>query len=339
VDEGDRVLNWQAVDDLYGSKPTDAHYVLNRTSGEIRFGDGFRGDVPTANVANPGGNIVAREYRFGGGQRGNVAANRLNTLITPVDGIDQSGQGGVTNLRPAVGGRNEETFEEARRRAPQALQNKGRAVSARDFEVLAQEVGTIKRAKALPLFHPDFPDPDVKVPGVVTVIVVPDTEATDPRPNNGGQAATARPAGRPDPRPSEGTLRTVCAYLNQRRLLTTELYVIAPTYRLVRIEADVVAANDADLGEVRTQIENTLLNYFHPLVGGEDGQGWPFGENIYYSRVYQRVFTVPGVDRIARLTIALDGEAGPECSDVPIPPGQLLYSTEHEVQVDYSFEE
>ena len=66
------------------------------------------------------------------------------------------------------------------------------------------QAANIRRAKALPLFSSDFPG--VKVPGVVTVIVVPDADD-------------------PTPTPSEGTLRTVCAYLDQRRLLTTELYV------------------------------------------------------------------------------------------------------------------
>ena len=51
----------------------------------------------------------------------------------------------------------------------------------------------MKRAKALPLVHPKFPD--TFVPGVVTVIVVPETDA-------------------PNPIPNETTLRAVCAYLN-----------------------------------------------------------------------------------------------------------------------------
>ena len=55
---------------------------------------------------------------------------------------------------------------------------------------------------------------------MVTVIVVPDGDG-------------------PAPTPSEGTLRTVCAYLDQRRLLTTELYVIKPTYQRVEIHAEV----------------------------------------------------------------------------------------------------
>ncbi len=51
--------------------------MLNRTTGEIRSGDGVNGNVPVAYVGDPGGNVVAREYRFGGGRRGNVAAGAI----------------------------------------------------------------------------------------------------------------------------------------------------------------------------------------------------------------------------------------------------------------------
>ena len=113
--------------------------------------------------------------------------------------------------------------------------------------------------------------PGVPVPGVVSVIIVPDSD--DPRPT-----------------PSEGTLRTVCAYLEQRRLLTTELYVLKPTYRQVAISVQVLANDSADLAEASKAIVATLCDYFHPLHGGEDGQGWPFGGTIFYSRAYQRAY-------------------------------------------------
>jgi uncharacterized phage protein gp47/JayE len=189
-------------------------------------------------------------------------------------------------------------------------------VTEEDFAALARQAANIRRAKALSLFHPGFPG--IKVPGVVTVIVVPDSEA-------------------PNPTPSEGTRRTVCAYLNQRRLLTTEVFVIAPTYRLVEVRVEATAAGNADLAELSKGIEKALLDYFHPLKGGEDNAGWPFGATIFYSRVYQRVFTVPGVESIERLVIKLDGEAAAECANVPIGEGALLYSTQHEVQVNYEF--
>lgn len=315
VDEGDGYQPWTRVDDLLASSPDDPHFVLNRTTGEIRFGDGLNGHLPVANPNNPDANIVARLYRIGGGKRGNVPAQAIKTLVTPVDGIDENGVG---NLLAAYSGRDEETLTEAKKRAPRAIKSRCRAVTAEDYEHLAMQAANVRRAKALPLFHPDFPG--VKVPGVVTVIVVPDADI-------------------PNPIPSEGTLRTVCAYLDQRRLLTTELYVIKPSYQQIEIQGEVIVNGNADLAEVNERIEKTLLDYFHPLKGGEDGLGWPFGGTIFYSRVYQRAFTVPGVQSIQRLVIVLDGEQQEECRDVPIQEDALVYSTQHNVQVQYSFDE
>ena len=315
VNEVDNIYEvWTQVDDFFGSSPNDPHYALDRTSGQIRFGDGVNGRIPVANVNNAGSNVVARQYRFGGGSAGNVAAGAINTLLTSIAGIDENG---ITNLQAAFAGREEETLDQAKLRAPASIKSKCRAVTSEDFESLAMQAANIRRAKALPLFHPSF-SADVKVPGVVTVIVVPDSDS-------------------PNPIPSEGTLRTVCAYLNARRLLTTELYVIKPTYQKVEVQVEVIANDNADLAEVHVGIENALLNYFHPLKGGEDNQGWPFGGTIYYSRVYQHVFTVPGVQSIDHLVIVLDGVEQPECTNVPISNGALVYSTEHNVQVNYAF--
>ena len=319
VDQGeiepDAEKQWTRVDDFFGSKPNDQHYVLNRTTGEIHCGDGRNGAIPVGNVENPGANVVAREYRFGGGKHGNVVAGKIATLLTSIAGIDENG---IKNLRAAHSGRDEESLGEAKERARHSIKSRCRAVTDEDFEQLAMQASNIKRAKALPLYHPTFPE--VEVPGVVTVIVVPDSDQSNPI-------------------PSEGTLRTVCAYLNQRRLLTTEVYVVKPRYNKVEIDVEVIANNSADLAEVTQAIEKNLLEYFHPLKGGEDGLGWPFGGDIFFSRVFQQVFKVPGVQRIERLLIKLDGEEAPECKDVPIPKGTLVYSTQHDVRVNYAFDE
>lgn len=315
VDQGSGFEPWTRVDDLFGSGAADHHYMLNPTTGVVRFGDGEHGAIPTGNINNPGANVVARMYRFGGGARGNLPAKVIKTPLTAINGVDD---GKVENLLPSHSGREEETLREAKLRAPGAIKSRCRAVTADDFEYFAKQAATIKRARALPLFHPDFPG--VKVPGVVTVIVVPDSDA-------------------PNPVPSEGTLRTVCAYLDQRRLLTTEVYVIKPTYQQVEIRGDVVVTDDADLAEVKQAIESSLLTYFHPLTGGDDGQGWPFGGTIFFSRVYQRVLAVTGVQSIVRLVIVVDGEEMSECKDVPIQEQALLYSTNHALQVDAAVSE
>ena len=102
---------------------------------------------------------------------------------------------------------------------------------------------------------------------------------------------------------------------------------------------EVIVNDNADLAEVYEGIAQTLLEYFHPLRGGDDGKGWPFGGTIFFSRVNQRVFNVMGVQSITRLVIRLDGEEMPDCTDIPITDGALLYSTQHDVQVQYRFDE
>jgi hypothetical protein len=159
---------------------------------------------------------------------------------------------------------------------------------------------------------------------VVSVIVVP--EPDDPED--------------PAPMPTEGTLRTVCAYLDKRRLATTELYVIAPRYREIVVTAELVCKDDADLAEVKHLALSALERYFHPLTGGEDssldqeGSGWPFGGDIFYSLVLQRLL-VPGTRRVASLMLTLEGETAEPCTDVALEDNALLRNGIHAISVRY----
>ena len=311
IDQQSGFEPWTEVPDFFGSGPNDLHYALNRTTGEIRFGDGFHGAIPIANPANPGANVVADEYRYGGGTQGNVAAGTLHALRNAVEGIDDNA---IRNVMPSYGGRDEETLDEAKQRAPAAIRARCRAVTVDDFEYFATQAANVARANALPLHHPEFPD--VQVPGVITVVVVPDSDE-------------------PDPMPSDGMLRTVCAYLDQRRLLTSEVYVVPPEYQLVKVSVDVTAIDSADLAAVHRDVAAALSTYFHPLRGGDDGHGWPFGGTILFSRAFQHVLSVPGVDSVGSLIISVDGVEAPECRDIPIRDGALVYSVGHDIRVSY----
>lgn len=313
VDEGSGFVAWQQVDDFFASGPDDPHFVHNATTGDVSFGDGLHGRIPVANPANPTGNIVARWYRHGGGRAGNVAAGAITSLVSFVDGVDS-----VTNPKPSLGGSDEETVDEAKLRAPQTLKSKGRAVTAEDFEQLAMATPgvRIRRALALPMTHPRFDD--ARVPGVVTVLVVPDSDS-------------------PAPLPGEATLAIVAAWLDRHRLVTCEVHVAPPRYRSISIEARLVVMPQHDLAVVQPAVEAALTAYFHPLTGGEGGLGWPFGRSVHYSDVYRVVLGVPGVDRIDdnQLVIWLDDVRGDFCRDVPLEPGELLTSSLHDIQVRY----
>jgi len=306
VDEGQGVEPWEEVEDFFNSNATDRHYTLNRTTGDITFGNGEEGRIPLAGINN----LVVRYYRYGGGTQGNVGADMITNLQSPVPGVDK-----VTNYWAAEGGDDEELIQDTKARAPKELKARDRAVTIQDFEFLAlQTPGVrIRRAYALPLYHPQFPDTPVS--GAITVIVIPDSKA-------------------PNPIPSQNTLQAVCAYLNQHRLLTTEVFVAPPKYIQVSIEATVLARPTANPAQVKTQIETTLNTYLNPLTGGEDGLGWELGTPVLHSEVFRRLLNSSGVQRIENLQIVVNGDRLPPCTDAPIPINYLLFSTEHDITVN-----
>jgi hypothetical protein len=159
------------------------------------------------------------------------------------------------------------------------------------------------------------------VPGVVSVIVVPNVPGSAPM-------------------PTPVTLQSVCAYLDPRRLLTTELYVVPPRYRTVTISAHLIAQDDADLAAIQENASATIIQFFDPLKGGEDssasvaGSGWPFGGGIFYSQVIRRLL-VDGVKRVASLTMQLDDHDAAACGDLMLDPDELLVNGDHQIQVDY----
>lgn len=313
VDEGQGFQVWQQVDDFFSARQDDRVYTFSTNTGVVTFGDGEHGKIPAPFSA---GNIVARTYRAGGGSQGNVGARTITQIQTSAPSVST-----VTNYGPATGGTDEESVAAAKLRASRALKSNDRAVTAEDFESLAALApgANVERACAMPLHHPGYPDG--QIPGVVTVVVVPDS----PDPN---------------PIPNQTTLQAVCAYIDQHRLLTSEVYVAGPVYRKVRISVQLIVDSGMDLATVKNNVQAMLTNFFHPLTGGSDGTGWPFGGTIYYSDVYRSISAIDGVVRIQdnQLLIYLDDQLQVFCRDVAINPGELLFTDPngHQIEVSYN---
>ena len=64
----------------------------------------------------------------------------------------------------------------------------------------------------------------------------------------------------------------------------------------------------------------------HPLTGGDDGGGWPFGGAIYSSSLFRVLLAVPGVARLRdnQVEVILDGERQTFCRDVELNRGELI---------------
>ena len=309
IDEGHGPVVWQEVEDFLKSGPEDRHFMVSYATGIVTFGNGEHGLIPP--VFSPGagvGNIVARLYQTGGGRRGNLAAGTITTIQSYLPGVQSA-----ENPYAATGGSEEESVAATKARAASQIAANGRAVNAQDFETIAL-AGGARRAKAMALTHPRYPGIDI--PGSVTVIVVPDGDA-------------------PNPMPSAHTLAKVARHLDAVRLISTELHVVAPTYNEVKIEADIVVGPTANPQTVREDLEARLNSFLHPLTGGPNGLGWPFGGNIFYSDLYRIVIETRDVLRLAdgQLAVRVNGELAPFCRDVEICAGELVYSDGHDLTV------
>jgi hypothetical protein len=96
-------VRWQAVEDFFDSTSKSRHYVVDRATGEVRFGDG-------------------------------VGASEISTMKTSIPFVDR-----VTNPVDAGGGADIEILEDAMERGPWVVKHRNRAVTVEDFEWLARQ--------------------------------------------------------------------------------------------------------------------------------------------------------------------------------------------------------
>ncbi len=269
------IETWRRVDDFAAAGPDARNFLIDWARGRITFGDGLRGGIPAASTTP----MVAPLYRHGGGGIGNVGAGTISQLRTPLPDVKE-----VTNVRPASGGADQELLEDAKLRIPNAiLKTRNRAVTLADFEDLARRTPGAGIARAHARIAAIEP-PDAPPTRAVRVVVLPRSRAAKPT-------------------PSEAVLQRVCAYLDERRLLTTRLVVAGPRYREIDLVLELEALSDADLRTVRDAVEARLAGYLHPLTGGRDGKGAPFGQPVPHAALVREIMTTPGVANLARFVL------------------------------------
>ncbi|MGI8768539.1 MAG: putative baseplate assembly protein, partial [Propionibacteriaceae bacterium] len=270
---------WTEVDHFGQVGRTDRVFTWSDADGEIRFGPQVRelngqarqhGAIPEVDAR-----VAVTGYRFGGGRRGNVGAGRLTVLRSSIPFVAS-----VTNLAPAVGGVDAETIDNAKVRGPLTLRTGDRAVTAVDFERMTeQSTPRVGRSRCI------APDPGKPV----RVLVVPRIEVPS------RTLALADLALPPE------LVGQVSGYLDQRRLLTTQVQVEEPFYQGLMVVAQVRAAVGMRVETVREGAVDALYDYINPLVGGPDGTGWPFGHPVDDGDIHVVLRGVPGVLTVARV--------------------------------------
>jgi predicted phage baseplate assembly protein len=302
-----RTSQWREVPDLSVYGPDDKVYVLDPLSGQVTFGDGVHGAAVPAGFRH----ISAVRYRVGGGKAGAVDSEAVSTLLSSVPFLSS-----VKNPLPASGGADRESQQQAVKRGPQEIRARGRAVTVADFALLAERApgAQIERAHAVSGLHPAYPGSPI--PGVVGVFVVP--------PDRGEGAPT----------PDQETLRAIVEFLSQEAAPAgVEVVAASPRYHKIRAEVGALITPEANTGETVRRVIERLNGYFHPLTGGDDGEGWPFGGTLRYTMVLRLITAIDGVRAVPRLNFVVDGFRIPACTDYAIPVDALFWPEGHQIIV------
>ncbi|GAA4608246.1 putative phage baseplate assembly protein [Actinoplanes octamycinicus] len=128
---------WQPVTSFAGATSADRVYLLDRAAGTVTFApvldlrDTADARPRVVGATPPAGAPIRIWYPTGGGPAGNVPAETVTAMRDPIPGVR------VTNPAPARGGRaiEDEAGALARRHYEQSTRR--RAITARDFEILA----------------------------------------------------------------------------------------------------------------------------------------------------------------------------------------------------------
>jgi predicted phage baseplate assembly protein len=304
---------WQRVDDLGVLPGAIPAFTLDAGAGVVTFGDNLHGMIPPT-----GRRVRVRSMRSGGGAGGNLPPGTL----AAISARDQAGNlvtQKITVKQPiaTTGGSDAESLDAGQKRIPAWLRHKDRAVTADDYRSVAESIpgASIGRVEVMPLFKPQTRTPDV--PGVVSVMVIPEKDGVQP----------------PCPRADRPLLETVFAFLNPRKPVAAEMYVIGTDYVGIGVAVAIEVLAGFDMRVVSQQVEDALRRFLWPLEpGGTTQTGWQLGRTVRSLELEVIVSQVQGVVEVNgvqlflyqtdRTYIALSGATTAQ-QEVTLQPYQL----------------
>lgn len=248
----------------------DRVFVVDPVEGTLTFGNGLRGRIlPIGSF-----NLTVESYHTVPGAAGNVAAGEIVIPEGFADLVD------VINVLPGHGGRNAESIDEIIRRAPSILTSRDRAVTRRDFEIIAKEASAeVARAACLG---------GVGADGGIEVVILPQRRGEEEL---------------PDPFLAAGLRQHVQTWLARRCLVNVQPKVRLATFLGVDISLDLRLRSHANPVSVRDAVVGWVRRFLDPYVGGLDGEGWPFGATLYAQDLARVVADVPEVRHVVEVRL------------------------------------
>ena len=321
---------WTEVSDFADSEKDHKHFTLEN-DGTLTLGPSLQQPDGTMHrfgaVPLKGAKLRFTRYQYGGGVVGNLPRGAISVLKTSIPYVAR-----ITNHQAAVGGKDMQTLEDAKLRAPQTLRTRTRAVTADDYVYLACELEGVARAHChAPGRQPGVTGEHSLRPGEVLLSIVPTIEVPEGHVPPGLLSLNAE------------TLIALTNRLNERRLVGTTLRVDKPAYSWINVKATLRVQERSDLDlvrEVQERAEAELYRFLNPYRGGPRSDGWPFGRALHTAELLSLLQRVPGVEFVDEIEVR---QTYPDSKDskpadlvpnrLPIQPFGLICSDHHHVTV------
>lgn len=270
-------VKWIEVNDFIISKENDRHYVVDRNSGEVYFGDGINGKIPSSQNSES----IKIYYDIGGGEKGNLKEGKIDSMTRSLGYINK-----VFNPIETSGGCNMENIDQAIERTPNILQNRGRAVTISDYENLVLESSRhIKKAKC-------FSGLNVlgeKEPGTITLVILQNGDF-------GNDICFNK------------LKEDVILYLSKKNInilnKKRKFNIICPYFIEISVKVEVETFDLDSVLSLKQEIEETINKFIDPLKGKFDGNGWQIGEIPVRTQILNSLKNIKNIKKIKNIILS-----------------------------------
>lgn len=256
-------IDIQDVDGMYYTVDYDTDY-----SAYIKFGDGVYGKNPAKNLK------LDVTYITGADRTHNVNPYTINNINNVI--YDSSNSIiyniSVTNEDYANGASGAETLEEIKKNVPTIYKTQKRCVTKQDYHDTALMINGVNKVKIID----NEVMPDIGIFGV-KICVIPDS------PGSGGY-------------PSEAFKRDILKTFNEKKIVSTQVEVIDPSYITLNTTVNVKILPTTTASVVSNKIRTNIQKYL-------SWKNRDLGQSVSKQDIYSLVADVPGVLLIENINI------------------------------------
>lgn len=269
-------VEWKPVNSISAAGENDRVFEIDYNKGEIIFGDGRYGKIPTHQDRDS----IRVEYSISEGEAGNIEKNEILGFSDSVSSINN-----VTNLKPMVGGINMETIDFAAKRMSGTISGMDRIVTLSDFEnCIAYNDRNINKVKCIP--HINELNEEEK--GTISIAILPNDYM------QGYEKFLA-------------LKQRVQEYIVKKAPLSlvnnNKIKIFETMYAEISVSVDVVANDYNNYQKTYQEVYSRLKQFLDPISGNFDSKGWQIGKLPRKELIYNYIKMTPNVKWIKNINL------------------------------------